>query len=100
MNATSKVHWHNARDGGATVDTSTIRLCDELGVCQSITKTCPPHTICARKSAPFYFAPGAIDAGADEPRQQGDWLLDTTWVDWAAGVLILAILGAICGWLQ
>ncbi len=76
------------------------RSCDELGVCQSITRACPPHTICARKTGSFYFAPGAIDAGKNEPRNHGGWVLDTLWYDWAAGLIILAILGAICGWLQ
>lgn len=77
------------------------RSCDELGVCQSVTKPCPSHTICARKSGPFYFAPGTINAGSsDLQADNAGWLLQTTWVDWAGGVLILMILGAICGYVS
>jgi hypothetical protein len=77
------------------------RSCDELGVCQSVTKACPPETICARKNSPFYFAPGTINAGSsDLQTDDAGWVLDTTWTDWAAAVLALMIIGAICGYLQ
>lgn len=77
------------------------RSCDELGVCQSATKACPSNTICARKPAPFYFAPGTINAGSsDLQADNAGWLLETTWVDWAAAVVILMILGVIYGAMQ
>jgi hypothetical protein len=77
------------------------RSCDDLGVCQSVTKPCPSHTICARKSSPFYFAPGTINGGSSDLQLDGaGWLLETTWIDWIAGIAILVILGAICGYLS
>lgn len=86
------------RSGGELVNTQASgRSCDELGVCQSTTKPCPSHTICARNSSPFYFAPGAIDNGAADKR---DWLLETHWTDWVAGVAILVILGIIYGYMS
>lgn len=82
----------------ASVSTQpAARSCDELGVCQSTTKPCPPNTVCARKPAPFYFAPGAIDDGDADKR---DWLLETHWTDWVAGVAILVILGIIYGYVS
>jgi hypothetical protein len=76
------------------------RSCDELGVCQSVTKPCPPHTMCARKNSPFYFAPGAIDGGSSSDlgmQPDAGWLLDLRWYDWLGAVAILVIVGAIAG---
>jgi hypothetical protein len=67
------------------------RSCDELGVCQSVTKPCPTNTMCARKNSPFYFESSAAD--------DSGYLLDTTWQDWLGGMLIVVVLSAIYGWL-
>jgi hypothetical protein len=74
------------------------RGCDDLGVCQSPTKACPPHTICARKPTPHYFAPGVINAAStDLQSNDAGWLLDVKLMDWLAAVVILILLGVICG---
>jgi hypothetical protein len=77
---------------------ATARSCDALGVCQSPTKPCPPHTICARKPV-HYFAPGTIQGGSSDLRMDADagWVLDMHWHDWVAGLAIVIIVGAIAG---
>jgi hypothetical protein len=76
------------------------RSCDDLGVCQSTVRTCGPNEVCARKNSPFYFAPGVINGGStDLQLDSNDYIIDFTWTDFAAGMVIMAIIMAISGWL-
>jgi hypothetical protein len=49
-----------------------MKSCDELGVCQSVTKPCPPHTICARKSGYLQTHCAAADC-AHNPDERQVW---------------------------
>jgi hypothetical protein len=95
-----RMHWRKPTEAEQAAFAPSGRSCDELGVCQSVTKPCPPHTICARKSSPFYFAPGTISGGSsDLHTDDASWLLDMTWMDWLGAVALIILLGVIYGWL-
>lgn len=76
----------------------TPRSCDALGVCQSVTKACPPHTMCARKNPAHFFAPGTIGvaAGALPPADAGG-CVDLGWRELLGGIGLVILAGVVYG---
>ena len=56
---------------------------------------CGPVQAKAATPVPAYRA-GSIDLEGDN----SGWLFDTTWTDWAGAVVVLIIMGVICGYAQ
>ena len=83
----------------AAVATATGRTCDELGVCQSATQSCHSFAQCERKTR-YYFAPGTINGGSSSLAVDdgGGWV-DLRWSDLLGAMVVLVILGLICGWI-
>jgi hypothetical protein len=90
----------NAAVATAAASPRPRRSCDELGLCQSVVSPCPTGAQCARKNNPFYFAPGTIEACSSDLQLEADagWLLDLSWKDVAMGLVIVAIIAAIVGY--
>jgi hypothetical protein len=95
--------WRNGKSDYTQQHEARQLSGDALGVCQSPTKACPPHTICARKPTAHYFAPGVIDGASPSAKlldQDNGFVFETTWKDWAAGLLIVVILFAALGYVK
>jgi hypothetical protein len=57
---------------------------------------CPLHHSKLAATPPPFYRLGSSDLDGDN----SSWLFDTTWTDWVGAVIILIILGIICGWAQ
>ena len=86
-------------DGGASVDTGSLRTCNDLGICQGRSPACVD---CKPKKPVHYFAPGTISGG-----EKSDFWLEPVanrfklhWIDWVGGTAILIVLAMICGYVS
>jgi hypothetical protein len=57
---------------------------------------CPLHPSKPATTPPPLYRAGSTDLDCDE----SGWLFDTTWTDWAGAVIVLIIIGIICGYMQ